>query len=64
MATSGNSAAPALEARCGMGSSRGTGRWPVRVQIRLKSKSMWGMVPVKGVFREVRGRAPSRRPGK
>jgi polyisoprenoid-binding protein YceI len=34
------------------------GSWaldPARSEIGLKSKSMWGMVPVKGVFREVAG---------
>jgi polyisoprenoid-binding protein YceI len=34
------------------------GSWtldPARSEIGLKSKSMWGLVPVKGVFREVTG---------
>jgi len=34
------------------------GQWvldPRKSSIRLKSKSMWGLVPVNGVFREVRG---------
>ena len=34
------------------------GEWaldPRRSSIRLKSRSMWGLVPVNGVFREVRG---------
>lgn len=34
------------------------GQWaldPRRSSIRLKSRSMWGLVPVNGVFREVRG---------
>jgi polyisoprenoid-binding protein YceI len=34
------------------------GSWTLdtsRSEIRLKSKSMWGMVPVKGVFRQVTG---------
>jgi polyisoprenoid-binding protein YceI len=35
-----------------------TGSWaldPARAEIGLKSKSMWGMLAVKGVFREVTG---------
>jgi polyisoprenoid-binding protein YceI len=35
-----------------------TGSWtldPARSEIRLKSRSMWGLVPVKGVFREISG---------
>ena len=34
------------------------GSWaldPARSEVGLKTKSMWGMVPVKGVFREVTG---------
>lgn len=35
-----------------------TGQWvldPGKSSVRLKSKSMWGLAPVNGVFREVRG---------
>lgn len=36
------------------------GSWtldPSRSEIRLKSKAMWGLVPVTGVFREISGKA-------
>jgi polyisoprenoid-binding protein YceI len=37
---------------------KAAGSWVLdgsRTEIRLKSKSMWGLVPVKGVFRQVSG---------
>ena len=41
-----------------LGNGKLAGSWSLdaaRSEIGLKSKSMWGMVPVKGVFREVTG---------
>src|ERR1700733_2671983 len=41
-----------------LGDGKLAGSWALdaaRSEIGLKSKSMWGMVPVKGVFREVAG---------
>jgi polyisoprenoid-binding protein YceI len=41
-----------------LGNGKLAGSWTLdaaRSEIGLKSKSMWGMVPVKGVFREVTG---------
>ena len=56
MAPSGNSAAPALDAALREGQLAGD--WtldPSRSQVRLRSKSMWGMASVKGVFGQVSG---------
>jgi polyisoprenoid-binding protein YceI len=56
MTPSGQLAAPAVQALLQDGKL--TGSWtldPARSEIRLKSRSMWGMAPVKGVFREVSG---------
>jgi polyisoprenoid-binding protein YceI len=56
MASSGQGAAPALDERLRDG--RFAGNWtldPSRSQIRLRSKSMWGLAPVKGVFSQVSG---------
>jgi polyisoprenoid-binding protein YceI len=56
MATSGQSTAPALEALLRDGQF--AGNWtldPSRSEIRLRSKSMWGLAPVKGVFSRVSG---------
>lgn len=53
MATSGQSALLAA-----LGEGRYAGSWTLdaaRSQVRLATKSMWGMVPVKGVFGEVSG---------
>jgi polyisoprenoid-binding protein YceI len=53
MTTSGQSAALAA-----LGEGRLAGSWTLdaaRSQVRLASKSMWGMVPVKGVFGQVNG---------
>jgi len=55
-ATSGQITAPALEALLKGGTL--AGEWvldPGKSSIRLKNKSMWGLVPVNGVFREVSG---------
>ena len=55
-ATSGQMTAPALEALLKGGTL--AGEWvldPGKSSIRLKNKSMWGLVPVNGVFREVSG---------
>jgi polyisoprenoid-binding protein YceI len=51
--TSGQPAALAA-----LGEGKLAGSWTLdaaRSQVRLATKSMWGMVPVKGVFREVSG---------
>ena len=56
MSSSGNSAAPALDTLLRDGQLAGD--WtldPARSEIRLASKSMWGLVPVKGVFGRVSG---------
>ena len=56
MASSGQSTAPALEALLRDGQF--AGNWtldPSRSEVRLRSKSMWGMVSVKGVFSRVSG---------
>ena len=56
MAPSGNSAAPALDAALREGQLAGD--WtldPARSQVRLRSKSMWGLAPVKGAFGQVSG---------
>ncbi len=56
MATSGQPTAPALDALLREGELAGD--WtldPSRSEIRLRSKSMWGMAPVKGVFGQVSG---------
>jgi polyisoprenoid-binding protein YceI len=55
-ATSGQITAPALEALLKGGTL--AGEWvldPGKSSIRLKNKSMWGLVPVNGVFRELGG---------
>ena len=55
-ATSGQITAPALEALLKGGTL--AGEWvldPGKSSIRLKNTSMWGLVPVNGVFREVSG---------
>ena len=55
-ATSGQITAPALEALLKGGTL--AGEWvldPGKSSIRLKNKSMWGLVPVNGVFRELSG---------
>ena len=56
MAQSGQITPSALQELLGDGKLAGS--WALdaaRSEIGLKSKSMWGMVPVKGVFREVTG---------
>jgi polyisoprenoid-binding protein YceI len=56
MASSGQSTAPTLEALLRDGQF--AGNWtldPSRSEVRLRSKSMWGMVSVKGVFSRVSG---------
>jgi polyisoprenoid-binding protein YceI len=56
MAQSEHATSPALQALLQDGKLAGS--WSLdgsRTQIGLKSKSMWGMVPVKGVFREASG---------
>ena len=56
MAESGQMTSPALQELLRDGKL--TGSWTLdagRSEIGLKSKSMWGLVPVKGVFREVTG---------
>ena len=56
MALSGQSTAPTLDTLLRDGQL--TGSWtldPSRSQVRLRSKSMWGLVPVKGVFTDVSG---------
>jgi len=53
---SGQTTAPRLQALLEAGTL--AGQWvldPGKSSIRLKSKSMWGLAPVNGVFREVRG---------
>ena len=55
-ATSGQITAPALETLLKGGTL--AGEWvldPGKSSIRLKNKSMWGLVPVNGVFRELSG---------
>jgi polyisoprenoid-binding protein YceI len=56
MAPSGQTTAPALDALLRDGKLAGA--WtldPSRSQVRLRSKSMWGLVTVKGVFGQVAG---------
>jgi polyisoprenoid-binding protein YceI len=56
MATSGHKAAPALDARLRDGTFAGD--WTLdasRSQVLLRSKSMWGLASVKGVFSRVSG---------
>jgi polyisoprenoid-binding protein YceI len=56
MAPSGQGAAPALDELLRDG--RFAGNWtldPSRSQILLRSKSMWGLAPVKGAFGQVSG---------
>ena len=56
MAPSGQLTSSALQALIQDGNLAGT--WTLdtaRSEIRLKSRSMWGLAPVKGVFREVTG---------
>jgi polyisoprenoid-binding protein YceI len=55
-APSGQMTAPALQAVLKGGDL--AGEWvldPIKSSIRLKSRAMWGLVPVNGVFREVSG---------
>ena len=55
-APSGHMAAPVVQALLTDGAL--AGEWaldPRKSSIRLKSRAMWGMVPVNGVFREVSG---------
>jgi polyisoprenoid-binding protein YceI len=55
-APSGQMTAPALQALLKDGAL--AGEWvldPRKSSIRLKSRSMWGLAPVNGVFREVSG---------
>jgi polyisoprenoid-binding protein YceI len=52
MAPSGQTNAPALQAL--LQDAALTGNWTLdasRSTVRLQSKSMWGLAPVKGVFR-------------
>jgi len=56
MAPSGQTNAPALQAL--LEDAALTGTWTLdaaKSTVSLRSKSMWGMVPVKGVFRQVSG---------
>jgi polyisoprenoid-binding protein YceI len=56
MAPSGQMDAPALQAL--LKDAALTGNWaldPSRSTVSLRSKSMWGLVPVKGVFHQVSG---------
>ena len=56
MAPSGQMNAPALQAL--LEDAALTGTWTLdaaKSTVSLRSKSMWGMVPVKGVFRQVSG---------
>ena len=56
MAPSGQGTAPKVDALLRDGQFAGS--WtldPSRSQVRLRSKSMWGLVPVKGVFTGVSG---------
>ena len=55
-ATSGQMTAPSVQALLANGSL--AGEWvlnPGKSSIRLKSRSMWGLAPVNGVFREISG---------
>jgi polyisoprenoid-binding protein YceI len=55
-APSGQATAPLLQALLEEGTL--AGEWvldPRRSSIRLKSRSIWGLAPVKGVFREISG---------
>jgi polyisoprenoid-binding protein YceI len=57
-APSGQMTAPALQALLKGGNL--AGEWvldPRKSSIRLKSRAIWGLVPVNGVFREVSGNA-------
>jgi polyisoprenoid-binding protein YceI len=56
MAPSGQTNAPALQAL--LQDAALTGNWTLdasRSTVRLQSKSMWGLAPVKGIFRQVSG---------
>ena len=56
MAPSGQTNAPALQAL--LADAALAGNWTLdasRSTVRLRSKSMWGLAPVKGVFRQVSG---------
>src|SRR6266436_5740727 len=56
MAPSGQLTSSALQALIQDGNLAGS--WTLdtaRSEVRLKSRSMWGLAPVKGVFREVTG---------
>ena len=56
MAPSGQSTAPTVDTLLRDGQLAGS--WtldPSRSQVQLRSKSMWGLVPVKGVFTDVSG---------
>jgi polyisoprenoid-binding protein YceI len=56
MASPGQSTAPTLDTLLRDGQLAGS--WtldPSRSQVTLRSKSMWGLVPVKGVFTDVSG---------
>ena len=58
-ALSGQTTAPALQALLMDGAL--AGEWvldPRKSSIRLKSRSMWGLAPANGVFREVSGNGP------
>ena len=55
-APSGQTAAPAVQALLTDGTL--AGEWVLdrrESSIRLKNRSMWGLAPVKGIFREVSG---------
>jgi polyisoprenoid-binding protein YceI len=57
MAVSGQMTAPALQA---LNDGKLAGSWTVdasRSQVGLRTKSMWGLAPVNGVFRDVSGNA-------
>jgi polyisoprenoid-binding protein YceI len=59
MATAGQATA-AGDVSAGLSSGAFTGSWelvPGRSSVQLKTKAMWGMVPVKGTFAEVGGNA-------
>ncbi|MGH3403826.1 MAG: YceI family protein [Streptosporangiaceae bacterium] len=57
MSTPAQQATSALQAQVASGALAGS--WtldPARSTVTLRSKSVWGLVPVKGAFREVAGR--------
>ena len=57
MSTPAQQATSALQAQLASGAL--AGNWtldPARSTVTLRSKSMWGLVPVKGAFRQVSGR--------